>query len=173
MFQPRPLFWLRAGQTVSNSFGLSAKQSSRTSNFNVFCLTRWLCSTIENLKCTEWSETDREHLMLKNTLYIQSIPEVQMLVHFALWPAVYKIQDCWKSKEIQMNQMTAEWPVYIKYCPHVAEVTNVCNPIENLRCNEWSETDLEHLKCSKIPYIYTKYPRSPNFGQFRSMDGRL
>ncbi len=39
MSQPRPLFWLRAGQTVSNSFVLSAKQSSRTSNFNVFCLT--------------------------------------------------------------------------------------------------------------------------------------
>ncbi len=40
MFQPRPLFWLRASQTVSNSVVLSAKQSSRTSNFNVFCLTR-------------------------------------------------------------------------------------------------------------------------------------
>ncbi len=40
MSQPRPLFWLRAGQTVSNSFVLSAKQSSRTSNFNVFWLTR-------------------------------------------------------------------------------------------------------------------------------------
>ncbi len=36
MSQPRPLFWLRAGQTVSNSFVLSAKQSSRTSNLNVF-----------------------------------------------------------------------------------------------------------------------------------------
>ncbi len=40
MSQSRPLFWLRAGQTISNSFVLSAKQSSRTSNFNVFCLTR-------------------------------------------------------------------------------------------------------------------------------------
>ncbi len=40
MSQPRPLFWLRATQTVSNSFVLSAKQSSRTSNLNVFCLTR-------------------------------------------------------------------------------------------------------------------------------------
>ncbi len=40
MSQPRPLFWLRAGQMVSISFVLSAKQSSRTSNFNVFCLTR-------------------------------------------------------------------------------------------------------------------------------------
>ncbi len=40
MSQPRPWFWLRAGQTVSNSFVLSAKQSSRTSNLNVFCLTR-------------------------------------------------------------------------------------------------------------------------------------
>ncbi len=38
--QPRPLSWLWTGQSVSNSFLLSAnkdaKQSSRTSNFNVF-----------------------------------------------------------------------------------------------------------------------------------------
>ncbi len=40
MSQPRPLSWLRAGQSVSNPFMLSAKQSSRTSTFNVFCLTR-------------------------------------------------------------------------------------------------------------------------------------
>ena len=40
MFQPIPLSWLRAGQSVSNSFMLSVMQSSRTYNFNVFCLTR-------------------------------------------------------------------------------------------------------------------------------------
>ncbi len=41
MSQPRPLFWLWSGQTVSNSFVLSAKQSSRTSNFNVFWSFVW------------------------------------------------------------------------------------------------------------------------------------
>ncbi len=40
MSQPKPLFWLQAGQTVCNYFVLSAKQSTRTSNFNVSCLTQ-------------------------------------------------------------------------------------------------------------------------------------
>ncbi len=38
--QPKPLSWPLARQSVSNSCVLSAKQSSRTSNFNVFCLKR-------------------------------------------------------------------------------------------------------------------------------------
>ena len=41
MSQPGPLSWLRTGgQLVSNTYVLSAKQSSRTSNFNVFGFTR-------------------------------------------------------------------------------------------------------------------------------------
>ncbi len=40
MYQPRPLSLLRAGQSASNSFILIARQSSRTSNFNVFCFAR-------------------------------------------------------------------------------------------------------------------------------------
>ncbi len=39
--QPWQLSWLQAYRPVSNSYVLSAKQQrSRTSNFNVFCLTR-------------------------------------------------------------------------------------------------------------------------------------
>ncbi len=34
MSQPRPLSWLRTGQSVSHSYLLNPKQSSRTSNFN-------------------------------------------------------------------------------------------------------------------------------------------
>ncbi len=37
MSQPRLLYWLWVSQSVSNSYSLSANESSRTSNFNVFC----------------------------------------------------------------------------------------------------------------------------------------
>ena len=47
----------------------------------------------ENRKCTEWPQTELKHVRVKSTLYTLYIitPEAQILVRFALRPAVSKV----------------------------------------------------------------------------------
>ena len=36
------------------------------------------------------------------------------------------------------------------------------------RCTEWHQNDVEHQKVKDTPYIWHKYPETPNFTQFHS-----
>ncbi len=64
----------------------------------------------ENRKCTEWPQTEFEDLTVKNTLYaLNTYPEAQILVNFALWLAISEIQHVHGRRKSQMHQMTPIW----------------------------------------------------------------
>ena len=111
MFQPRPLYWIQAGQLVSNSFVLSASQSSRTSNFNVFSLTRpgtrghqppacqanvqqlhypvtvYLTSEMDNIQKQEkqWCSSDGDLVMLKNGGFTFKKSSIVLQIRMMTW----------------------------------------------------------------------------------------
>ncbi len=52
---------------------------------------------VEFRKYTEWPQTDLEHLTVKGTLNaLNTYPETQSFIHFAVRPAIFKIQGCRK-----------------------------------------------------------------------------
>ena len=64
----------------------------------------------KNQKCTAWPQSDPNHLMVKRTQYTVIYPEDQILVHFTLWRAVFEIQGCRKSENLEMHRLTLDWP---------------------------------------------------------------
>ncbi len=61
----------------------------------------------ENQKCTEWPQIELDHLTDKSNLYaLNTYPCGPNFVRFALRPAVFEIQGCWKS---EISKCT-EWP---------------------------------------------------------------
>ena len=72
MSQPKLLSWLQASQSVANSFMLSAKQSSRTSNFNVFCLT--------------WPRIEPPTSCMPGERSTTTLPSHSMSVRTGFWP---------------------------------------------------------------------------------------
>ncbi len=58
----------------------------------------------ENRKCTEWPQNDLTHLSVKSTLYtLNTHPEAQISIRFALRQAIFEILACGKSE-------CTEWP---------------------------------------------------------------
>ena len=97
----------------SNLYKLSTY--SRSPNFDLFGLRP---AAFEKQGCwkSEKAEMHRMTRVALNTswskVYIpNTYPEVQILVRFAIWSAVSKIQGCRKS---EMHQVTSDWPYTFK-----------------------------------------------------------
>ncbi len=86
--------------------------------FSSVSLSRQLFSRyqiVENQKCTEWLQTDLEHLPVKSTLYtLNTYPWAQIFIHFAVQPATFEIQGCGKIDnaliDLRMTLNTEYWP---------------------------------------------------------------
>ena len=72
----------------------------------------------ENQQCTEWPQTELEHVTDKSTLYtLNTYPDAQILVRFALRPAVFKIQGRrktemhWMTPKLNLNTNSQSYPV--------------------------------------------------------------
>ncbi len=58
-------------------------------------------------------------LTTKSTLYIHYVPsKPRFLSAFPLWPAIFKIQGYWKSKKMEMHQVSSDWPCALRDCRH-------------------------------------------------------
>ncbi len=88
----------------------------------------------ENQKCTEWPQTELEHLTVKSSLYTLKTylwaVEAQILVRFALRLAVSEIHVQGRRKS-KMHRMTPNWnwilnsqncSIYTKYLPPEAQI---------------------------------------------------
>ena len=115
-------------------------------NFGPFCSTTIGFRDIrspENRKCTEWPQTELEHLTVKITpCTLNTYPWGPILVRFALRVFVSEIQYVYKVGE-------------------------------NWKGTEWSQIELEHLTVKSTLYTLCTYPRSPNFGTLRSTTNRF
>ncbi len=79
----------------------------------------------KNWKCTEWPQNNLKHLTVKSTLYtLSAYPEAQILVRFALQPAVFQIQG-------SPNRRCGKW-------------TPGTFSIWHLLCTVWPQNDLKN-----------------------------
>ncbi len=82
-------------------------------------------------------------------------PKTQISIHFALWPAMFEMQGCWKS-EIDSVLLYKPFSRY--------------NVFKNRKCTEWTENDLNHLTVQSYLYTLNNYPGGPYFSEF---EGRV
>ncbi len=66
------------------------------------------CKVVQNQKCTEWPKTDIKHLTVKS---IQRPPKAQIVVHFALRPAVFKMHGRQQEAQGPWHSAWTEDPV--------------------------------------------------------------
>ncbi len=82
----------------------------------------------ENRKCTEWPQTELEHLTGKSTLYtLNTYPEAQILVRFALWLAVFEIQgrqngNAPNDPKLNLNTWQSKVPFIHEILTHEAQI---------------------------------------------------
>ncbi len=86
-------------------------------NFDQFCSTAGIFKgkdgwKLEKLVMHQMTSrlSDLENLTVKRTLHrVTTYPEAQILVLFAVQPALFEIQDCWKWEKLEVHQVTSEW----------------------------------------------------------------
>ncbi len=119
-------------------------------------------------KCTKWPQNDLEHCKLKRTTYVcvTSVLDSQILIRFALRPAVFEIQ----ASLGQVHQMTPKWhwtlqgqryPIYVLLLSTSSKVHSISlygQPFWRYRqlwekCTEWPQNDLERYKVKGTPYM--------------------
>ena len=89
--QPRPSSWLRLSQSVSNSYVLSAKQSRRNSNYNIFCVTRPGIEPQTSRMPDEGSTTTFPwpwYILVLDIFFLSPLPQTSSSA-FA-WPCVWR-----------------------------------------------------------------------------------
>ncbi len=126
---------------------------------------------------------DLKHFTAKSTLaciHWILTPEAQILLSFSLWPAIFKIQGCWKS---EMHEMTPEWPLALNGQKYLYTLNThpeaqislsfALQPegfkiqgFENRKCTKWPQNDLKHLSVKSTLCTLNTHPEaqiSPRF----------
>ena len=95
---------------------------------------------------------------------VTSVLESQISVRFILRLAVFELQDIFKHQGTQKRHWTLQGQRFPKYvlpmslCPRFHSVLlynqalSTCETIENRKCTEWPQTDLEHIKVT-VKYL--------------------
>ena len=137
------------------------------------------------------AQNDPKHLTDKSyPVYTEcSPPKPKISISFALRLAVFEVQDYQK---LEMYWMTPEWPsafncqkypVYIHLIltprPKLHSFSLCYHPfsrnkiVENRKCTEWPQNDLNHLTVTSALYTLNTYPGGPNFNPFRCTVARF
>ncbi len=138
----------------------------------------------ENRKCTEWPQTELEHLTVKNTLY--TLNTYPWRPNFGpLRSTISRMWDktCTRSAKIgnapndpKLN-LTVKSTLYtLKSYPwgpnfHLFHSMNSRfwdTRSAKSECTEWPQTEPEHLTVKSTLNTLNIYPWGPNFGPFRS-----
>ncbi len=68
-----------------------------------------MTSCFWNIKLSKIGNVPNFFWMALNTYWSKISPRPNVLFHFALWPALFKIQCC-KSEKSEIHWMTSDWP---------------------------------------------------------------
>ena len=136
----------------------------------------------ENRKCTEWPQTDLEHLTVKYPEYSKYLPLKNKLSIFWSICMTSHFQDTWS----KMRKCT-EWPSSDEYLtvkrthytlrPEcLGSISFYHQPVLRYKVDDQKTgnapndlTDLEHLTVKNTLYTVSALQRGTNFGLFQSM----
>ena len=141
----------------------------------------------KNRICTEWPQTELEHLTLKSTLHtLNTYSQGPNFGSFRSTVSRFRDTTCTRSAKIgnapndpklNLTLNSQKYAIYTMTYPLRSKFSSVLlydqpfpryKIVKNRKCTEWSQTALEYLTVKCTLYALHTYSRGPNFGPFCS-----